>query len=96
MKDSASQADESAKDMVIRVRIAGDLLQRMEEVMADTGITTKSSFVRKAIINEIERDKRQAQLGAFRPQRLFGAGALCPPSGGGERVLPPGRDLLWG
>ena len=51
--------------MVIRVRIAGDLLQRMEEVMADTGITTKSSFVRKAIINEIERDKRQAQLDAL-------------------------------
>ena len=65
VKDSASQADESAKDMVIRVRIAGDLLQRMEEVMADTGITTKSSFVRKAIINEIERDKRQAQLDAL-------------------------------
>ncbi len=42
-------------------------------------------------------DLRQQPLaGALRVQRLFGAGALRPPSGGGGRVLSAGGDLLWG
>ena len=70
------------KDVLVTVRLEEDLIEEIEEVLRATGLISRSAFIRKAIHNELTREKRQQELDAIeweeKVSRVRGSGSDDP------------------
>ena len=64
-KDTAPITHGERKETMVHIRLDGHLITKMEDAMRKRGLSTRSAFMRQAIIKELERAKEEEELAAI-------------------------------
>ena len=81
-ENSTSNLTAENDEVMVTLRLPGKILKEMEKVMSLTGNPTRSSYIRRAILNELLRERRQQELEALeweqRKESVRGSGSDDP------------------